>query len=373
MYTKLIKPAILLIGLASLQSCKTSDSIRVNKAKGEMSYTTNSDPSSAIPKAKKSSSFARAKSNLESTAAKKKVPFHTLLNLAQVHLVQGELKKSEDTVRMVLKRDLKNQRAKIILANIYYLRGLDDMASVILNGIGGLKTKNSDVINLMASIAVKKKDYSKALALYKESLKYDTNNVATRMNLGVLFLEYKQLSKAAIQFERVLKITPKNKDAQLHMAIIYSIRGENDKAEDIYKTILSEDENNPVALYNYAVLQENKENHEDALDTLKVFIKQAKNKSAKTNKAFALINFINNKLEASEASISEDELKKMNAKLEQKEKNSLRKKQMAARTLTRKRKKPQVKAAPAKRQKVRKRNTEPSEKNIDELEQMLMQ
>lgn len=299
---------ILLLGslLISTFSCKTYQAVQVDKARGELEVFSVADETSAMPDPKKLDTYNDLMKDVKEK--KDKATEKDLLNLAQAHLVRGEFDDSEKIVRDVLHKDLKNRDARLILANIFYRRGLHDMSMIILNNLGGNSSKDSRVINLMAMIFLSKNENEKAMAYFKEALKYNSSDVAVRMNLGVLYLKYKLLNEAAVQFERVLSVVPDHQDARMHMATIWANRGQYDEAEKIYKDILSRDNKNQVAMYNYAVLLGEKKEYDDAIEKLKTFIATEKGKSNKTDRAFALIDRLRTRMVAEGEEYSNEEI-----------------------------------------------------------------
>ncbi|MEZ4743438.1 MAG: hypothetical protein R3B45_13500 [Bdellovibrionota bacterium] len=118
-----------------------------------------------------------------------------------------------------LQINVDNYDAKIVLAGVYFRREMFDLAQMVLESLPS--DKNSEVLNLFGLIAMGKDEKSKASYYFKEALKVDPNDIAVRMNLGILYLKYRRINEAGIQFERVLAVTPDNNDAKLHMATIY--------------------------------------------------------------------------------------------------------------------------------------------------------
>ncbi len=296
--------------------CTTSPAgiAKVNKSKGTLSLYSSGDKRTVSSKVTKTSSIVKSEKALKSELKSDPTDVVSLLNLARLQLAQGKLKSAESSCRNALRRDLKNREARKTLAQIYIRRDNYDMAEIILTGLGGEKSKDAEVLNGMALIALNKGRNAKSMYLFKRALKRDSSNVAVRMNMGVLMLSYRQFAQASTQFERVLKIMPENIDAKLHLAVIKAVRGENDSARGIYEDVLSQDKNNSLALYNLAVLQSKNKSYNKAIDNLKKYLKSRHGGSEDTEKAVALISEIQSKKDDGTANVSDEEIRSLAAK-----------------------------------------------------------
>jgi tetratricopeptide (TPR) repeat protein len=272
----------------------SDDDIDVVRGKGYSTVYFSNDQRSLLFNLKDSSSY-----NKLATKLADKTDVQSMLQLAQIYLIQNKLKQSETLCRKVLRSDIKNTEARVLLGQIAFRQGNNDLALIIFNGIGGDKSKESRVIGTMALIALAEKRSIEAMELFKKSLEIDSSDVATRMNLGLLYLKHRLLPEAGTQFERILKITPNNLDAKLHLAIVKSIKKENDGAYKLFKEVLKDSPNNPIALFNCAYLQKNIGEYDNALNNLKKYLKTAHARDSNTDDVFALITEIGNLKEKS--------------------------------------------------------------------------
>ena len=272
------------------EGCATDGSITsTDQSNKYVRLETTSDPRSAMPDLNKRSDVDTAEKSLKTTLKEEPRNVSSLLNLAQIKLGQGRLKEAEAYVQKALRIDLKNKLAKKTMAQIYLRRKNYEMTTIIINGLGGASSKDPDILNMLAQIALHEDRKPDALALFQKGLDLDRNNVSIRMNLGVLHLSYRQLDRAAAQFERVLKIMPGNNDAKLHLAVIYAAKGDRDQAENSYEEILASDSNNPLALYNLAVLNTQKKNFSDASVLLKRYLNTPYAKKSANDEVYALL------------------------------------------------------------------------------------
>ena len=307
----------LVFGLASLwllQSCATNGNlVRVDKEKRRFELQSQDDSKSAMI-ATDDSMTKDLISKLEDRIKENPRDIDAMINLAQAQLASTRFDKAEGACRDALKVDLKNEPARKILAQIYYRRGNLEMAQIILNGLDAINSKDSQVLNLLGMIALRQDKPEFALLSFQEALKHNPSDIAVRMNLGVLHVHYRQLGLAAIEFERILKVMPEHADANLNMAIIESSRGKLDQAEAINKKILGFSKNNPVAIFNLALIEEKRKNWDKALEYVKTYLDLDYAKKRNNQEAFALIDSIRVKKEASGERVSDKEIMSLAAK-----------------------------------------------------------
>ncbi|SMF46973.1 tetratricopeptide repeat protein [Pseudobacteriovorax antillogorgiicola] len=315
---KLLK-SICILGLGVLaSSCQTTSYIaNVDKSRKQVEVQSQSDDGSAVYALHKNGILNDVRSNLKTSLKENIKDVKSLLNLSQVYLAQGNYKKAEDFCRRALRRDLKNQDAKLILAQIYYRRGYTDMTEIILNSMGRAAEKNSTALNLKALVALKNDRPAYAMNFFKQSLKYNPGDIATRMNLGVLYVYYRQVDAASVQFERVLKSMPDHVDAKLHLGIIKASRGQYEQASDLYKDVLDVDPGNALATYNLAVLAEKQKDYDDSLSHLKSYLSSNYAKRQDNKEVFAMIERLRAKKDMMGETVSDSEIQEMSAQLDQ--------------------------------------------------------
>ncbi|MES2744953.1 MAG: tetratricopeptide repeat protein [Bdellovibrionota bacterium] len=304
-------------GLASLWllgACASSGNVaRVDKEKRRFELQSQDDTKSAMV-ATDDSTTKKLITKLEVRIKDNPRDIDAMINLAQAQLASARYDKAEAACRDALRVDLKNEPARKILAQIYYRRGNLEMAQIILNGLDATRSKDSQVLNLLGMIALRQDKPEFALLSFQEALKHNPSDIAVRMNLGVLYVHYRQLGLAAIEFERILKVMPDHADANLNMAIIESSRGNLEKAEEYNKKVLSYAKTNPVAIFNLAIIEEKRKNWDKALEYVKVYLDLDYAKKRNNQEAFALIDSIRTKKEASGERVSDKEIMSLAAK-----------------------------------------------------------
>ena len=307
----------LAFNLLILSGCATTGGIaKVDGSKKKLVIESSDDGLSAISPARERSDIQQTVKKLEASLKENPRNFDALINLAQIEIVRDNLKAAETYVRRALVIDLKNRDGRKILAQIQIRRKNFDMAQIILSGLGGTPSKDSEILNMMAIVSYFKGDNALALAQFKEAINIDGSNVAARMNLGVLYLHYRQMSNAAVQFERVLKIMPNHDDAKLHLAVIYATRGNFDDAEGIYNTILSKENDNPLALYNLAALEKSRKDYSKAIGTIKKYLDTRYARASSNKEVYRFLDEIKKAQEEAGAKVSDDEIQSLARRLD---------------------------------------------------------
>ena len=239
-------------------------------------------------------------------------------------MAEGNLEDANKYCRKALKYDLDNKDARLILAQVYFRRGYTDMADILLNSLGKAADKDPKALNLKALIELNKDNPSLAMNLFKTALRYSLGDVATRMNLGVLFVYYRQIDKAAVQFERVLKVMPDHIDAKLHLAVVKTSKGQLEQAENLYRDVLDADSKNAIATYNLAVLAEKRDEFDDSLEYVKKYLNSNYAKSKSNKEVFAMIERLKVKKDMRGDRVSDSEIQELAGKINDMESNPIK-------------------------------------------------
>ena len=276
--------------------CKTTSPHQgayVDSAKSEMSVYSTSDRRTFFAGDHNTAELRKManalKNHLRNQRADTRLDIVAVNNLASVEVALGELDAAEKNCRAVLRTDLKNTDARKSLAEIAIRRSQYDLASIYLASIGGTHSQDSTVINMLAMVELAQGRNSAAMALFKKAIKLDGNDLAARMNLGVLYVKHRMLPDAAVQFERVLKVSPNHGDAAAHLAIVKASRGEVDQARRMLEDVLDRDQGNPIAHYNLAVILKDQNDYEDAVLHLKKVAKSGRATHDDQSQALALM------------------------------------------------------------------------------------
>ena len=303
----------LLAFISSLVGCKTTASsvVNVDQNRGQLSLYSSGDQRTTLTGVQKQEQATKIESTLKQELHDQRDDIPSLISLAEVEVSLKQLDAAEKNCHTILRKDQGNKEARKILAEIAMRRGNYDMASIFINSIGAAANKDSSILNMRAMIELHNSNNSAAMALFKQALKVNSDDLAVRMNLGVLLLKFRQLDQASIEFERILKSVPNHSDAKLHLAIIKSSRGQNEEALSMLNDTLKSDENNPLVLYNLAVVERNIGKLDDALDHLKLYVKNTHSKASDNDQVFALIGSIQRQQAAKGEKVSDEDLQSM--------------------------------------------------------------
>lgn len=195
-----------------------------------------------------------------------------LLELAKLQLAKGDLAAAEKSVKSSLELDIKNQDSKLILAQVYYRKGLFDMALMLLQEEKMTNFRGSEMNNLLALINYKRGFPSLAWVQFEEAIRLDQTNFAARLNYGMLLLEHSLDRRAGVQFEKTLSLIPNQPDALLMMAMIKARRGEFEAAEKDLEELMSSHKNNVAVLFNYGSVLFAGEKYKEAMNSLKQYL-----------------------------------------------------------------------------------------------------
>ncbi len=195
---------IALTALLAVTACKTTQGnvANVDKARGEVELYSAGDKRTTLDEPAKLEEVKHTEKRLKAHLRKNRDDIESLISLAQVQVVLGDLESAEKNCKTALRRDLKNKDARKVLAQISMRRGNHDLAAIFLSGVGGSSSKDSGVLNMLALIELEKANNSAAMALFKRAIKVNPTDLAARMNLGVLLLKYRQLAQDPLQAAR---------------------------------------------------------------------------------------------------------------------------------------------------------------------------
>lgn len=296
-----------------LNGCKTTapETASIDKVRGEMSLYSSADARTTLAAGGKQDDLRGIEERLKGYLREHRDDVQAILALAQVEIALGQLDDAEKNAQTALRRDLKNVEAKKILAAVAMRRGHVELASIFLSSVGGSAAKDSSVLNMLALVELARENHTGAMTLFKRAISANGNDLAARMNLGVLLLKYRQMDQAGIEFERILKAVPGHTDAKLHLAIVKASHGKTKDAETMLKEVLSREGDNPLALYNLAVVQRDLQEYDDALDHLKAYLRTAKGKASDNDQVFALIDEIQKRQTAKGQNVSDEEIEEM--------------------------------------------------------------
>lgn len=306
------KNVLIILGLGLLISCKTTKPVsNTNETVKEVHLYTSNDSMSLVKPEQKDIRSSIMK--LEKVYQSKPHDVSLITTLAELHYLNGAMENAERMAKNALSHNLKNTRAKFVLAKVAYSRGQTSLAEMIMESMDEKTLWDSQSYNLMGLIALAKKDSTTAYHMFKKGLEKDPQDISIRMNLGALQLTYKQVQLAAIEFERVLKISPDHLDALTHLAIVKMALGDLPSAEKLLNKVLNFNSKSPVALYHYAHLLYKKGDMDNSAKNLEECIKLAGDDSRYLKPAYALAEQL--RQSGAKGGLSNEEIQKLSTQL----------------------------------------------------------
>ena len=314
---KIIKAASTLLSiLLGSTACKTLAPVAaVDRNKNEVVFVTTSDPRTAAPQLSNDRGVRDARAALLIRVKAGPLDGPAMIDLARLALVAEKIGEAEAWAKRALRADTKNTEAKKVLALVALQRTQLDLAEVFLNSLGGLQSNDSTVLNLVGQLRLARGKNLLAADAFKKSLEVNPNDIATRMNLGVLYLKHRQYNQAGVQFERVLTVMPNHSDARVHLALVQAHRGKTKEALDSLNAALGQSPTSELILFNLASVERETGQLENARKHFKQFLQVSKNKTDETEQVLAMLEDIQRQQAAEGNRVSDTEIVTLAAKI----------------------------------------------------------
>lgn len=276
----------------SLISCQTTtNSYHRNKQKQLIVYAS-PDTQTALREANRYGSVAKAIEAHQKKVIKNRRDVKTLIKISRLYLVLGKTKKAKKYADLVKKIDYRNRDAKIILANIAFIKGFYQSAKLMLTQLGGARAPEHDILNLLAGVHLKQNEDNQSIKYLKLAIKRSPTYVAAHMNIGLIYLKHQEYQLAKRHFQRILMVLPENQDALLHNAICLAALKDYGEAMRVYKKILRSSPNHPLVLFNIAVLQFRQKKYQATIDSLQTYVDNAPSRYVARRAAMEIIDEI---------------------------------------------------------------------------------
>ncbi len=163
---------------------------------------------------------------------------HTDIALLQAE--KGNVREASVSALAAIKYQPNQYMSHYVLGKAYIQSGRYDDAEYHLRQSIAIKQDFSLSHFELGNTYYKKQCYSKAIAEYNQTLKYDSLNTDAMNNIGVLCNLLGQYKEAEKNFEKVIEIKPEYSAAYKNLAIINDLRLKNKvKAVGYYKKYLS--------------------------------------------------------------------------------------------------------------------------------------
>lgn len=263
-------PVILLLTVGLSYACTTTKTVQHNKTEGTLTLFSQTDPASTDDALKEDDVTENVLKDLEKRLEKNPKDIETALSASGIYLAMSNYEKSIEFARKALRFNLKENRARVLLAQNYYRLEKFQMAEIVVNSLPASFDQDPSLMNIKALIALKRGRSAFAWQLFKKATELHPENVSLAMNYGVQLLRCRQADLAEAEFSRVLTVLPKHQDARVHLAIIEGTRGNFDRAIEQIEELT--DESNRLNSYNIAIMALAKKDLELAEQKVNLFL-----------------------------------------------------------------------------------------------------
>ena len=151
------------------------------------------------------------------------------LELARVLSYLKRYPESIDQYRRVLKEKPDFAAAKIELARVHHWNGQPEEALALLAGLDRKALPPEERL-LLADLLLAKKEYGQAEAIFREHLKANPYDLATRLKLAEMLSWTKQYDQSLAQYEIILKARPKDRQVRRKYAFVLIWSGRHEQA-----------------------------------------------------------------------------------------------------------------------------------------------
>lgn len=294
----------LILALAGSFACTTTKTVQHNKAEGTLSLFSHTDPASTDGKLKSDDVSEGVIEAIKKDLEKDPKNVEAAITLANIYLALSNSQESIKYAKIALRFDLKEHRARLILAQNYYRLEKFKLAEVVVSALPEKYNNNADILNIKALIAYKRDKRAVSWQIFKQATDQHPKNVALAMNFAVLLLKHRQIDLAKVHLDRVIELVPDHQDAKVHLAIIEGTRGNFEVAEKVISDLTTEE--NRLNKFNLGMIALAKKDYNTAEIKLKQFMADKSADKDSVSAATSLMERIGKEREA----IAEEQLRK---------------------------------------------------------------
>lgn len=158
---------------------------------------------------------------------------------AEILLSYGEDEEAEKVLVSTLSLDPENIDALIFLASLYLKRKQYSRAEVLYRALNDLqRNKNTGTISNLAFCLYEQNKIDEAILFYEQALELDPKNVKRYTNLGQVFFVTRDFDEAIKLFVRALRFEPRDTSILFMLADTYREAQKLGKARETYIKIL---------------------------------------------------------------------------------------------------------------------------------------
>jgi len=114
--------------------------------------------------------------------------------------------------------------------------------------------KDSRILNNLGNIYKDKKEYEKAIDLYKQAIAIDGRYIGTYYNLANIYRDIEQYEKAIPLYKKIIEISPDRADAHNALGVMYIRLGRVEDSLEPFKKAVEIEPKNAIAHKNLAVV-----------------------------------------------------------------------------------------------------------------------
>ncbi|MEW5821362.1 MAG: tetratricopeptide repeat protein [Cyanobacteriota bacterium] len=203
---------------------------------------------------------------------------------------QGKLDQAENYYKGLLRRNRRDQNAKVGLGSVYSAKfqlgaAKKEFEDVLKwnskhpgahNGMGlyyyrMTTSSNQEIRNQIPEY------YQKAIDEYKTALNFAPNYPEAHNNLGKIYQEQGRLEEAQQEYQKAVDLDPRYGTALVNLGTVYQAKGELDTAADKYKQAIKLNSKDSTAHYHLGDVYQAQGNFNDAIKELQTSLYQNPN------------------------------------------------------------------------------------------------
>lgn len=199
------------------------------------------------------------------------------IRLGLLYKSLGDIKKSIDVLKSTFDKNKNQVRILNIIVNVLIA---EEKASEALHLVSNYAetadpVHNAYYENLKGEIQLANNDTQSALAHFRASKEHNQNYIIPKFHLADFFMKRQEFQKAMAEFKDILALHPNQTYALMNVGIIHDVHKQFDKAEEYYRRVLTNDPRHPDAANNLAFLLSDKPKYlEEALNLVQTALNE---------------------------------------------------------------------------------------------------
>ncbi|HWG88187.1 MAG TPA: tetratricopeptide repeat protein, partial [Candidatus Acidoferrales bacterium] len=193
------------------------------------------------------------------------------LLLGRLYILNKDYKGAENEFRTAMNLDSSSEEAVTSLALLYNEEGNSKKAAEVLNAIPE-EHRTSKMFAALGYTYEQQKDYTQAIAAYRQAVKLDRENVDAMRGLAQNLANAGQLDAALSEYQSVQDADPQDGQASLRISEIYRRMGKFDLAMENLKKAEAVTQDSLEIPYNEAMILEAQGKYDEAAATLEKLV-----------------------------------------------------------------------------------------------------